>query len=70
MTALVRSHSYNLLHDWQTQHHWGNGSSHPELRSNRDYVGQRLGVVGVPESVLRQSYLAKSCPKIPVASNP
>ena len=46
MTALVSSHSYNLLHDWQTQHHWGKGSSHPSLRSNRDFVGQRLGVLG------------------------
>ena len=46
MTALVHSHSYNLLHDWQTQHNWGKGSSHPKLRSNRDFVGQRLGVLG------------------------
>lgn len=46
MTALVYSHSYNLLHDWQSQHNWGSGSSHPKLRSNRDFVGQRLGVLG------------------------
>lgn len=51
MTALVHQHSYNLLHDWQTQHYWGSGSSHPSLRSNRDFVGQRLGVVSISLSI-------------------
>lgn len=46
MTALVHSRSYNLLHDWQTQHNWGPGASHPKIRSNRDFAGQRLGVLG------------------------
>ena len=48
MTALVQSHSYNLLHRWQREHHWVKDHSGDEVdfRNLRDLVGQRLGVLG------------------------
>lgn len=47
MTALVHSHHYNKLHDWQRAHHWGSGADKAsDLRTVRDNVGQRLGVLG------------------------
>lgn len=47
LTALVHSHHYNKLHDWQRAHKWGQGEDKAQdLRTIRDNVGQRLGVLG------------------------
>ncbi len=46
MTALVNSHRYQKLYEWQKDHHWGKGDNHADLMSVRDMVGQRLGVLG------------------------
>ncbi len=46
MTALVNSHRYHKLHQWQREHHWGAGDEHVELMKVRDMVGQRVGVLG------------------------
>ncbi|MCJ1283660.1 hypothetical protein MMC26_002991 [Xylographa opegraphella] len=46
LTSLVASHSYHTLHSWQTQHLWRQQSQISRLRTIRDNVGQRLGVLG------------------------
>ena len=46
MTGLVQSHHYNLLHDFQKKHEWGKkgpGDAHLQVR---DWVGQRIGILG------------------------
>lgn len=44
MSALVRSHRYNILHDLQKEHKWGKFGG--EQHDVRDWVGRRLGVLG------------------------
>jgi phosphoglycerate dehydrogenase-like enzyme len=46
MTALVHSHRYPKLYEWQKDHHWGKGDNHADLMHISDMVGQRLGVLG------------------------
>ena len=43
----MHSHHYNKLHAWQRAHKWGKSSDKADdLRTVRDNVGQRLGVLG------------------------
>ncbi|KAL8803416.1 MAG: hypothetical protein Q9182_003214 [Xanthomendoza sp. 2 TL-2023] len=48
MTMLTSSRHYNILHNWQKSHFWGNEDKRSIglLRSLHDKVGQRLGVLG------------------------
>jgi len=47
MTALVASHDYHVLHNWQKNHNWGKAYARDSrLRSTRDFTSQRLGVLG------------------------
>ena len=46
LTALAHSHHYSLLHTWQMNHEWEAGNAHKTLRTVKDKVGQRLGVLG------------------------
>lgn len=46
MTALVHSHRYHDLYDLQKSHNWGQKGQQSRLRTVRDNVGQRFGVLG------------------------
>ncbi|KAK5109799.1 hypothetical protein LTR62_006532 [Meristemomyces frigidus] len=46
MTALVQSHEYNKLHDFQKEHRWGKKEAGSDFMHVRDMVGRRLGVLG------------------------
>ena len=46
MTTLVASHKYNSLHEWQRIHKWGPKGPESRLRTVRDNVGLRFGVLG------------------------
>ena len=47
MTALVQSHGYNQLHELQKKHQWGDKrSAEPKYNKVRDWVGQRIGILG------------------------
>ena len=46
MTALVHSHQYHTLYDLQKSHEWGQKGQQGRLRTIRDNVGQRFGVLG------------------------
>lgn len=72
MQLLAFSHRQKLLYDFQKAHKWGRV---PETTNIRDYVGQRLGVLGygsigrqscnpilVPSSLLNDYY---SCTCVP-----
>lgn len=44
MSILVASKHYNILHDQQKDHFWGQNDRH--FNDTRDHVGQRVGVLG------------------------
>ena len=46
MTALVYSHQYQALYLLQKSHEWGQKGQQSRLRTIRDNVGQRFGVLG------------------------
>ena len=46
MTTLVHSHKYKALYELQKRHEWGTKVPSSNLRSVRDQVGRRLGVLG------------------------
>lgn len=47
MTGLVQFHNYNSLYEQQKKHHWGKPKGEEgQMRSVRDRVGLRLGVLG------------------------
>ncbi|MCJ1477610.1 hypothetical protein MMC13_006283 [Lambiella insularis] len=47
LTSLVSSHAYHTLHSWQLAHRWSPPDSQAaRLRSVRDSVAQRLGILG------------------------
>jgi phosphoglycerate dehydrogenase-like enzyme len=43
LQILAHSQRIQLLLEWQKEHLWG---KHLELQSRRDFVGQRIGVLG------------------------
>ena len=43
LQMLANNHKQKLLLEWQKKHYWG---KHAEVGWVRDYVGQRLGVLG------------------------
>ncbi|KAF2436606.1 2-hydroxyacid dehydrogenase [Tothia fuscella] len=64
LTLLVQNHHYNLLYEQQKTHTW---TKYHEVKDVKDYVGQRLGVLGYGSIGRQAARIAKALGMVVIA---